>query len=187
MFQSQLDAVEEFLKFTVLEHITSDSDPLHDPDFALHESTDNGEKLETPCMTCLSPSQVIYNIRTTISSAREDIIEFLEDAGQKMVLCMGHQHRCYNQEKRISDIFGERREDVSLSKVVVLLDYKMKIEPLRDREKTTELFRKKGISWHGAVIFYCRADASHETENVSSQHIPVPQNGTIETLFLIMC
>ena len=146
MFLSQLDAVGEFLKFTMLEHIFSDSDPLHDPDFALHESTDNGEKLETQCMTCLSPFQVVDNISTTISSAREDIIEFLEDAEEKMVLYMGHQHRCYNQEKRISDIFGELREDVSLSKAVVLLDYKMKFEPLRYREKTTEFFERRAFS-----------------------------------------
>lgn len=185
LFLSQLDAVEEFMKFTMLEHISADSDTLHDPDFALHASIDNGDKVETQCMTCLSPFQVVDNIRRKTGSEREDIVEFLQDAEEKMVLYMGHQHRCYNQERRISDIFGELREDVALSKADVLPDYKMKFEPIRYREKTTEFFGKKGIEWHGAAIFYCRADSSHETENVSSQHVPVPQTGTIETLFLI--
>lgn len=105
IFLSELDAVEEFLKFKMLEHISADSDPLHDPNFAVHACMDNSEKVETQCMTCLSPFQVVDNIRKRTTSERMDVVEFLRDAEEKMILYMGHQHRCYNQERRISDIF----------------------------------------------------------------------------------
>lgn len=70
-----------------------------------------------------------------------------------------------------------------LSKVIVLLDYKMKFEPIRYREKTTEFFGKKGIAGHGAAIFHCRMDSRNIAETFGSGHVPAPQAGTIETLF----
>ena len=52
---SQLDTVEDFLKFTVLEHISADSDPPLDPGFASHGTVHNGDKVESQCVTFLSP------------------------------------------------------------------------------------------------------------------------------------
>ena len=56
---SQLVAVEEFLKFTMLEHISTEGDPLHDPNSALDEDPVGKSKRTSKGLTCLSPFQVV--------------------------------------------------------------------------------------------------------------------------------
>lgn len=46
-------------------------------------------------------------------------------------------------------------EDDAGTNCVMLMDYKMKFEPMYFWEKLTKLFGKKGLSWHGSVIFSC--------------------------------
>ncbi|KAJ0389468.1 hypothetical protein P43SY_011890 [Pythium insidiosum] len=37
---------------------------------------------------------------------------------------------------------------------IVLIDFKMKLEPLYYREKTVEHYGKRGMTWHGALVQY---------------------------------
>lgn len=37
---------------------------------------------------------------------------------------------------------------------IAILDYKMKFEPLRFRETSTEFYGKRGMSWNGSVVFH---------------------------------
>lgn len=45
-------------------------------------------------------------------------------------------------------------QNKTVSECVILLDYKMKFEPVYFREKTVDHYGKKGISWHGAMITF---------------------------------
>jgi hypothetical protein len=45
-------------------------------------------------------------------------------------------------------------QNETVNECVILLDYKMKFEPVYFREKTVDHYGKKGISWHGAMILF---------------------------------
>lgn len=72
----------------------------------------------------------------------------------RVELYYGHQNRFHIQEKIIFQLFRVLRIDMITAGAIALLEYKMKFEPIRYREKTTECFGKKVTSWHGAAIFY---------------------------------
>lgn len=147
LYLKQIDAIEEFIKFSYLEHIGSSHDAVHDQNFSLSEVQfqETVPLKRADCSTCMTPLQVVENIKNDISAARQDVKDVLKDVQEKLLLYYGHQHRCYNQEKRISELFGELRSDTATSNAIVLMDYKMKFEPIRYREKTTEFFREKRI------------------------------------------
>ena len=170
----QLDAVEEFLKFTYLEHIDIDDDVLHSKNFALAEATvfSSNNPRATSCKVCLTPFQILRNIEMNLEEKREDIISALKEISHKTLLYMGHQHRCHNQEQRIASMFMDLNRDEGEKSVVILVDYKMKFEAIRFREKTTEFFGKKGMSWHGAVIFYKANDSAiNQTEAADTMEL----------------
>ncbi|EFX81178.1 hypothetical protein DAPPUDRAFT_102749 [Daphnia pulex] len=76
-------------------------------------------------------------------------------------------------------------QNETVNECVILLDYKMKFEPVYFREKTVDHYGKRGISWHGAMItFYTvvavdgvhtavqnRYYMDHVVENESKQDI----------------
>lgn len=61
----------------------------------------------------------------------------------------------------------------------------MKFAAIRFREKTTEFFGKKWMSWHGAVIFYKSICSDTERVNVTSVTNPtnVQARDELSTLF----
>lgn len=63
-----------------------------------------------------------------------------------------------NQQRAISAIITELAQrcvdNGSSSEALVVLDFKMKLEPMYYREKTVESYGKRGISWHGAMVQY---------------------------------
>lgn len=46
------------------------------------------------------------------------------------------------------------RTGASCTTVLIIVDDKMKFEPIRFREAKTEFFGKQGMSWNGSVVFY---------------------------------
>ncbi len=48
-------------------------------------------------------------------------------------------------------------QNETVNECVILLDYKMKFEPVYFREKTVDHYGKRGISWHGAMITFYTA------------------------------
>ena len=145
---AQIEAMEDFLKVTYLGHIAADGDPLHDPSYALEETQRSNQNFLAPsgCKTCLQPLQVVENIKFSLRSQRADIVEALSVIQHKLILYTGHQHRCLVQENRISEVMRYVKDEANCDKVAIIIDYKMKFEPIRYREKTSELFGKKGMS-----------------------------------------
>lgn len=70
MYLNQIDAVEEFIKCTYLEHIGIDSDVAHDQSHALSEIEvgENVPRRASECLTCMTPLQVIENTKADISN-----------------------------------------------------------------------------------------------------------------------
>ena len=160
--KAQIDAVEEFMKFSYLEHVSLDSDALNDQEFAFGTSS-SSQPMTSDCKSCMIPYQVIRNVSVSIEPCPDDVRMALQDCQDKLMLFMSHQHRCKNQQDRIAKAFETTERDTAREESLILVDYKMKMEPIRYREKTVECFGKRGMSWHGAVIFYSDGEGGLQT------------------------
>ena len=72
----------------------------------------------------------------------------LDDAAKKLHLCLGHRVRVKNQRSRIDELM----QDVAEDEAMIVMDFKMKFEPVCFREKTLDFCGKKGLSWHGSMV-----------------------------------
>lgn len=158
---TSIECAEYFLIGSFLaSHIDHCQDGFHDSDFALRKCERNGpperevEGRAVRCKGCLSPFAVIEQMETFLPSDRDDAKTLLGDVRIKFVQYYAHLHRAKAQqleiEKNVADIVDNRIHN----RVLMLADYKMKYEPIRYREKTLDFFGKKGISWHGIVVFH---------------------------------
>ena len=78
----------------------------------------------------------------------------LDEICRKMFLYMGHCVRVSAQRKAIDERYEDVRNRPIPDTAIIVIDFKMKFEPMKHREKTVEHFGKRGISWHGALIRY---------------------------------
>ena len=74
----------------------------------------------------------------------------MDDCAEKIKLFIAHLMRVQNQRQQINGLY----DDMEPGECLILIDYKMKFEHVYFREKTVEYFGKKGLSWHGAMIYY---------------------------------
>ncbi len=88
----------------------------------------------------------------------DDVCAVFENAEDMIMKFYGHQHRVRNQQDRIAELFHSVK--YKFDHAVVLMDYKMKFESIRFREKTSEFFGKRGCSWHGAVVFFAEREGA---------------------------
>lgn len=90
------------------------------------------------------------------NDASASTTQVVSDCYDKAELFLGHRLRVVNQQRAISAIITELAQrcvdNGSSSEALVVLDFKMKLEPLYYREKTVERYGKRGISWHGAMV-----------------------------------
>jgi hypothetical protein len=103
----------------------------------------------------------------------------------KTQLFMGHRLRVHNQQKAIQEIHAQISNDClqigESHECVVLIDYKMKFEPVYHREKTVDHYGKRGISWHGSMITYYTVSEidgvrTVEPNNIYMDHIVENEN-----------
>lgn len=66
---------------------------------------------------------------------------------------MAHKVRAEVQEKRIKELFDWVKAGKCTERVLMMVDFKMKVEPERHRETQLQYYGKAGMSWHGAGIF----------------------------------
>lgn len=116
-------------------------------------------------------------IKNEQSEKNKDKIEnafvYIEDAHEKFMLYMGHQVRVVNQNKKLNDYDEEletrcfRERNLEAICLYLIIDFKMKWEPMYQREKTTQNFGKRGISWHGIrAQYYVWDDEKQEPAKV---------------------
>ena len=100
--------------------------------------------------------EVLVAARTSEnSSSIENALEHVRHAHEKFMLCQGHQVCVMNQNNQLDKCDEElcercRKEKNLLSMHTwLIVNFKMKWEPMCQKEETSENCGKCGISWHG--------------------------------------
>jgi hypothetical protein len=110
------------------------------------------------CYMCLQAFSTFEQLKTLLSGHVSDqsLQHVLSDCSNKAKLYLAHRVRVINQQMAIAQVVQDIRADCAVSgccsKALVVVDFKMKQEPMYFREKTVEHYGKRGISWHGAMI-----------------------------------
>lgn len=101
------------------------------------------------CDECQLPFKIMHYLKKQVPEDALEKRNILDDCKEKIFLYMAHLVRVHNQRKRLNAIYKNLADD----ECVMAMDYKMKFEELRFREKTNEHYGKKGLSWHGTLIY----------------------------------
>jgi hypothetical protein len=89
-----------------------------------------------------------------------DALEFIQESHHKMMLFQAHMIRVVNQQKKLDEYRQElydlcaEHKYTTVQQLYIVIDFKMKWESMYQREKTTDHFGKRGISWHGCRMEY---------------------------------
>lgn len=81
----------------------------------------------------------------------------LQNCLLKAKLFMGHRVRVVNQQRAIKALYEMKIHCIEkgFSEIaLIIIDFKMKLDPIYWREKTVDHYGKRGMSWHGALIQY---------------------------------
>ena len=91
----------------------------------------------------------------------EDIVHVIKGTKEKFILYMAHKCRVQCQKIAINKKILELQEVCCSSnrkevKGILILDFKMKFNPISGRETTLDHYGKRGIGWHGCQLTYYR-------------------------------
>jgi hypothetical protein len=98
----------------------------------------------------------------------EDVRSVIRNAHEKFYLFMAHKTRVVQAQDAAALIDESMQQDVQESKqngtkLMVVIDWKMKFEPVSYRESTSEHYGKRGISWHGVFAYFYRYASDEST------------------------
>ena len=167
------------LPTTALPHETATNDHANVTSLettALHESTTNGLGHTLPpsspaASLCESTGNDVDEISSETDSTDEvcypqhlqDGIIAINDSREKFFFFMRHKVRVRCQREYCDNIFEEMKEECEIkkgtSKAFMIIDWKMKFEPMSSRETMPENFGKRGLPWHGIAIVYYEWDS----------------------------
>ena len=99
---------------------------------------------------CKSPFK-IFDDTAAHMPTEDDFKTLFGDLSLKFYLYMGHTILFINQNTAIKDLMEKLDGDSSIS--VVVMEFKMKFEMMKHRDNSVENFVKRGLSWHGALVF----------------------------------
>ena len=179
-----ITAASTFLKSRYQKHVLQSNDDCvtHDLKFVLgryssyDDSAKTCEKKKITCPQCRFPYFVCDKIKQCITTSTtntpttsesvciteqiSDATNVIKECQRKFRLYMAHKARCTNQNHAIEEIHLKMKKtciDSNGKDIVALMigDYKMKFEPMSQRETTLDHYGKRGISWHGFCLqFY---------------------------------
>jgi hypothetical protein len=102
----------------------------------------------------------------------KNALQFVEDSYQKMMLYQAHIVRVVNQQNALTRIqqtlqdLCEFERNQRAKRLYIIIDFKMKWEAMYQREKSTDHYGKRGISWHGCRIeFYLWNEVKGKAES----------------------
>lgn len=107
--------------------------------------------------------KVLKLIREALESV-QSVTSVIDNAATRLELYYGRIHLVVAQENRIADYFWELRGRLARTFTIIIMDYKMKFETIRYREKSVEFYGQRGISWHDSVVILRR---EHDDATVS--------------------
>lgn len=97
---------------------------------------------------------------------QEDILYDFVKAKQSILDWKAHILRSCNQEKEKQDFL----QNLTTSEAIVVMDWAMKFQQMKFREKQSEWFGKRGLSWHISRIIF-KDEKSKEVEMQSYAHL----------------
>ena len=155
--------------------------PDHCRNFALGDNSDDAFKVEchhvhdTVCNNCEFLKTVLREMEDQIRNEciafyskdhQEDILYDFVKAKQSILDWKAHILRSCNQEQAKQD----RLQNLTTSEAIVVMDWAMKFQQMKFREKQSEWFGKRGLSWHiSSVIF--KDENSKKVEVQSYAHL----------------
>ena len=99
---------------------------------------------------------------------QEDLLYDFEQARTDILQWKAHILRSVNQDKAKQDVMRNLNRDESSALVVT--DWAMKFLQMKYREKQSDWFAKRGISWHVSTVIF-RQDASSDVEVQTYAHL----------------
>ena len=175
-----IELTKNFIKYQFPKHVLIDDDNCctHGLHYSLGRafpSTDSDRRTMT-CKPCSLPFFACDSLidalsrnenndnntpdTTTVSEeTMNDAIQVARDTKEKFKLFMAHKARCACQNSAISKLHQHLQDECIKAReisrtAVMIMDFKMKWEPVSGRESTQGHFGKRGIGWHGCCIVY---------------------------------
>ncbi|KAL9954031.1 hypothetical protein ACROYT_G041519 [Oculina patagonica] len=159
-----------YLKTTYRDHCLEESKcPDHCRAFALSDANDADYRTvcdhnhDLGCLDCEALKDVIQEIQFSISQysshisnkEKEGDLRYDADAAQEKIMAWkAHVMRAQQQEEAKQNVLLSLQED----KVFVIVDWAMKFIQMKFREKQSEWFAKRGISWHLCSVIIRRRE-----------------------------
>lgn len=159
-FLKDLEWVTTYLKYGFERHIWNKTPCLlHDTEYGLNIQQVNRQN-DCVCNNCCS----LFNFYARLKNVLVEIgavasaIEVVQECSLKAKLFLGHKLRVINQQMKLQQMKDDMQASCiaheGSAEAIVLLDFKMKFEPIYFREKTVDHYGKRGITWHGVMIDY---------------------------------
>ena len=155
--------------------------PDHCRNFALSDNSDDAFKVEcdhvhdTVCNSCESLKTVLWEMEDQIRNEhiafyskdhQDDTLYYFVKAKQSIFDWKVHILRSCNQEKAKQD----RLQNLTTSEAIIVMDWAMKFQQMKFREKQLEWFGKRGLSWHISSVIL-KDENSKEVEVQSYAHL----------------
>ena len=153
----------------------------HCRNFALSDKSDDAFNVEcdhvhnTVCDSCESLKSVMQEIEDQIRNKpitfyskdhREDMLYDFVRAKQSILNWKAYILRSCNQNKAKEDLL----QNLSTSEAIIVMDWAMKFQQMKYREKQSEWFAKRGLIWHiSSVVF--KDEKSKDVEVQSYAHL----------------
>jgi hypothetical protein len=164
-FLVEAEKVILFLKSKFPKHITKDGENIsgHKLEYGLCGKNYPNESPQT-CIDCQKPFKFFHKLMLDVHAQHHNL---LKECQHKVLLYMGHTVRVVNQRIAVKKELGVLHNHPNRAYVVI--DYKMKMLPVYFREKTLDHYGKKGMSWHGAMLYmhqHCEDEDEDEANNL---------------------
>ena len=144
----EAEAVFSFVKSSYGQHVDGVSCSCHNPGHALGV---DGEEVADGDIQCEECAAIFAWFEKLALAVPMEFRQLVFEAAQKVQLSMAHAMRTVVQQKRIAEIEEELRKDPTHAKVII--DFKMKLQPLYWRESTLAHYGKRYRNiWLGAVL-----------------------------------
>jgi hypothetical protein len=167
VYESKLEAVMAWLKYAHAGSSQHSDCPRHLIKFGLSKPARSTVSSPVTCAACRSLHKLFVHLKQLIAQvdAHPSALQVVSDIEHKIQLFMGHRLRVVNQQLAFENLISSMEEDATINAVdidrydkldaaLIVIDFKMKAEPIYYREKTSDHFGKRGMSWHGVLVRY---------------------------------
>lgn len=147
---------------------------LSDPQSTDFQASCNHEHC-AQCHQCETLKNAMMSILSEIESPeislygneqKEDLLYDAKQAQDMVLQWKAHILRAENQDQAKQNVLKSLQSD----SILVLMDWAMKFNQMRYREKQAEWYGKRGISWHVSCII-SKPEEGHDLEIVSYVHL----------------